>query len=300
VIYEHGQFVAVGNGILTSTDAVTWIDRESASDLSGRPLSAVSFGNGQFVAVGDSGLVLSSPDGVRWLPQQAGTTNDLTSIAFGNGQFVALLDPRNSRSNIVTSTDGVNWTLQAPTPRHILLPLYDVAYGSGRFVAVGGYGTIVTSPDGTNWVHQPSPTGCDLGAVAYGNGQFLLTACYPLVDGLLYIVTSSDGVNWVVRYRPWGSANIAFVNGRFMAVGGSGQILQSDPIISLSLQPTTEPGALKLSLAGPSGLAYTLQTSSDLITWHNLTNIISTQPSSVILDRLTPGSRPAFYRAYAQ
>jgi photosystem II stability/assembly factor-like uncharacterized protein len=44
---------------------------------------------------------------------------------------------------IFTSPDGMNWTQQTPPIR---LNLFGVTYGSGRFVAVGAFGTLLTSP----------------------------------------------------------------------------------------------------------------------------------------------------------
>src|SRR5436189_4668027 len=52
-------------------------------------LNAVVFGNGLFVAVGDNGVVVTSPDGEQWTPRVSGTMDRLPAIAFGNGRFVA-------------------------------------------------------------------------------------------------------------------------------------------------------------------------------------------------------------------
>jgi hypothetical protein len=35
----------------------------------------VTYGNGLFVAVGDGGTILTSPDGVTWTAQTSGTSN---------------------------------------------------------------------------------------------------------------------------------------------------------------------------------------------------------------------------------
>jgi len=45
--------------------------------------------------------------------------------------------------------------------------------GNGLFVAVGGGGTILTSPDGITWTLQTSGTSNTLYGIAYGNGRFV-------------------------------------------------------------------------------------------------------------------------------
>jgi hypothetical protein len=66
----------------------------------------VTYGNGLFVAVGDGGAILTSPDGVTWTPRTSGTSNTLFGVTYGNGLFVAVGDG----GAILTSPDGVNWT----------------------------------------------------------------------------------------------------------------------------------------------------------------------------------------------
>jgi hypothetical protein len=72
----------------------------------------------------------------------AGTTwtlriglNHLSSVAYGNGLFVAVGRSDAGRGTILTSPDGVTWTVRAsPTSNQ----LNGVTYGNGLFVAVGG------------------------------------------------------------------------------------------------------------------------------------------------------------------
>lgn len=66
----------------------------------------IAYGNGQYVAVGASGYVTTSTDGVNWTtPKQVGTAN-WKSIAYGNGKFVAF----NYDGYTSVSTNGTTWT----------------------------------------------------------------------------------------------------------------------------------------------------------------------------------------------
>ena len=95
-------------------------------------------------------------------------------------------------------------------------------------------------------------------------------------------------MNWTQRQTATTNAfnRIAYGNGRFVAVGHHGTILTSGPIINLTLTSTAGTGPLRLSLEGPTGLGYTIQTSTDLITWQTVTNITSVQPTTVVLHTL--------------
>ena len=71
--YGNDIFVAVGgkdfNGaIQTSTDGINWaqVNSDTQEPLTVQDLYSVVYGNGQFVTVGVSGTVLTSPDGTTW------------------------------------------------------------------------------------------------------------------------------------------------------------------------------------------------------------------------------------------
>jgi hypothetical protein len=52
-------------------------------------LFGVTYGSGQFAAVGDLGTVLTSPDAVTWSSSFPQHDTNLRDVAFGNGKFVA-------------------------------------------------------------------------------------------------------------------------------------------------------------------------------------------------------------------
>ena len=312
-----GQIGAAGVGagqiniVLTSTDAVTWVQQDVGT---GGRLSGVSYGDGQFVVVSAwGGGILTSSNGVNWV-QRSGSSPRLNAVTYGKGQFVAVgyADTADTNNNqistpiILASTDGLTWVQRESGISAASAGLAGIAYGNGHFVAVGAryFGSlggltgraIVTSTDGLKWVEQHSGTEPDsLTSVAYGNGQFV-----AMGDGML---TSTDGVNWVQRQsgtQAYLLFGVAYGIGHFVAVGAEGAILQSGSIIALALARKPSTDLLTLSLEGPTGLAYTIQSSSDLVSWRNATNITSAQPINVIFDALRPESNRVFYRAYTE
>src|SRR5437762_8573852 len=84
----------------------SWEIRETPTP---RPLRAVTYGNGLFVAVGDHGTIITSTDGASWSAQSAGTTAvDLSAVCWGNGRFVTVgEDLIDYHGHILTSSNGV-------------------------------------------------------------------------------------------------------------------------------------------------------------------------------------------------
>jgi hypothetical protein len=134
------MFVAVGNGIdhssliWTSTNATTW---RIISRL-GPNLRSITYGNGLFVAVGNTGTILTSPDANDWTESISGVEWNLRGVTYANGVFVAV----GNGGGILSSADGTNWTSHISGTEE---NLHNVAYGHSTFVAVGNAGTIVQS-----------------------------------------------------------------------------------------------------------------------------------------------------------
>ena len=315
IAYGDGRFVAVGGdqdgwtlNFETTSLGVMW--GPSTSWPLAPYFYAVTYGEGQFVTVGEFGSFVTSTNGINWawplcalncstLDPSLPLDPSLRGITYGNGQFVAVGDS----GTIVTSADSTNWV-----QRHsgTTFGLNGIISGNGLFVVVGGYysqtnnlltqSIILTSTNGIDWIERPSATTNLLYAVAYGNSQFVAVGAFGTV------LSSTDGINWTERQSGTHNhlSSICYGNGHFFAVGASGTILESGSIINLELKPNPANASVGLSLTGPSGLNYTIETSPDLVSWHALTNVISTQPTEIIFDPLPMAAGRAFYRAYSQ
>jgi hypothetical protein len=199
-----------------------------------------------------------------------------------------------------------------------------LAYANGQWIEVGGswladWGAdIETSLDGFNWFETapqgPSgpgtPFGSVLNAIAYGNGNYVAVGGEQeyavenwFVPGPLMVLTSTDGITWIRRSQTntqTSARAVAYGNGRFVLLAGSGVILQSDPIIRLSLTRNPGVGLITLSLEGPTGMNCTMQSSSDLISWQDLINITSVEATTTVGIPFHSVSRQMFYRASTQ
>lgn len=170
-----------------------WLVRPSNINSS---LNAVAFGNGLFVAVGESGAIVTSPDGNVWTPRVSGTTDRLPAVVFGNGRFVATCANRSTPA--ITSADGISWTPVTVTDGNGApadsSAFNSIAFGGGRFLAGGG-ADIMGSLDGISFqiiIPAPYPLGPGgpIKTLTYFRGKFYA------FTGYWGFYATADGVLW--------------------------------------------------------------------------------------------------------
>ena len=270
-----GLFVAVGDsGSAYSTDGVMW--RPAATFPAGR-FRGVAWGGGQFVAVGPSGRIATSPDGVTWTDRSPGGEEGYESIAYRASTFVAVTgDCRRA-----TSTDGIGWNVDWMNDTCRFGSDMLVTASSYTFVAIGGATTsqvAYTSTYGSDSWRPYSIPKCRWRAAPWNGAVFVAVGSYldlgvvrggssisangyewsprtvisdgdywgAAWNGSLFAAvgenlaaTSTDGTNWVQRAIPAGFYRALAWNGTlFAAVGDAGAVATSaDGITWPTLQP---------------------------------------------------------------
>lgn len=161
------QFVAGGidlRRVVSFDDGNNWVgefvepsppDASLVTDIARGPVQIV-------MVAGD--LTFTSNDGYQWESFQD-FQGYITGVAYGLDLFVSV----GSGGRRAYSEDGWGW-INRPDPDEGASYLA-IAYGEGRFVAVG-MDRMATSNDGQTWTTTPLQ-GAKLEAIAYGNGQFL-------------------------------------------------------------------------------------------------------------------------------
>jgi len=216
----------------------------------------VSYADGQYVAVGgwrtcdeerrfDGGpqrmAIFVSSDGTDWDDVSPSIEVPLQSLAWAEDGWVAVGGEHYSipestdsgqSSIVMTSADGRSWEQVWQDTEEPIGRLHDVAFGSGRIVALGyhvEYGNyIVTSDFGDDWF-QPGPkrfgapgAGADWQEdfdprdVTYGAGVFLLTG---EGRGDSIVAVSEMGRDWTLVRGAAGGDQMgaaSYVNGRFI------------------------------------------------------------------------------------
>lgn len=214
VQFLNDQFIAVGahGSIFTSPDGAFWSARVSNT---GYVLTAVTLGNGLYVAVGES--IVTSTDGATWAVRQSYLPPTyLYGVAYGNGTYVGV-GKNGTYGAVMRSTDGTNWvTVNTGTG---LPPLSDVTFNNNMFTAVGNNASVFVSSDGSAWTARDAcetfSYDCnDLYAIAFGNGVQVAVGESDTV------YTSSGTVNWTKRMTSYNGSwlrGVAFGNNTFFA-----------------------------------------------------------------------------------
>jgi len=208
--FGDNAFVSVGTRgtIVSSINGGPWEPRTSGT---ANDLQAVAHGNGMFVAAGANGTLLSSSNGIDWVVRNTGGAWSKPDIAYGNGVFVVATKGAGAVWTMLVSTNAADWTainLDAVGPQNSPMPFGSIAFGEGKFVAVGGqYGAsmVVTSTNGLIWREQgvdlPRASSAMTGPITYGNGKFAMVVSNVTDDDddggyLDHVLLSEDGVFW--------------------------------------------------------------------------------------------------------
>lgn len=115
------------NGVV---DVTTWTQRQAGLE---NALNDVDwdFGGRQFVAVGDAGTVLTSPDGIVWTPRDSGSNENLYDVSCDGYDCMAAGDS----GTILLTNDGRDWTTRYDGPDNV--ELRAVMHGLTRGIAAG-------------------------------------------------------------------------------------------------------------------------------------------------------------------
>ena len=161
IAYGDGQFVVVGSSISfqcgpnvwTSTNLNSWEPVGINCLDSLPPLTAVAYGNGQFVAFGPRPEILTSSDGRQWHSRTSQVFNGSWSgaIAFGRGTFVIAAPDDNAHA------DAIWGILQSDDTRPFLSGARDSASGHFEVSVSGGLALryrlqAATSLPSTDWI----------------------------------------------------------------------------------------------------------------------------------------------------
>lgn len=139
------------------------------------------------------------------------------STAAGNGVTVRV---GGFSSDVLLSKNGSPWECHNSGT---LSSLYAVAFGRGRFVAVGNEGAVAASTDGATWKVVKTASDDRLRSVIYAKGLFVAVG----YNGT--IITSPDGISWSKRRSDTAGRlhAVTFGNDRFVAITRTGEIVAS-------------------------------------------------------------------------
>ncbi len=257
----------------------------------GNDLNGVTYGPGMWVAVGDAGTILTSPDAMTWTIREYSAEVDFQAIAWSGLELVAVggrYNPESGRWNaaVWTSTDGESWQpSQVPEA-----PLFvDVTWDGARFVALATERSdfwlgsqIFVSEDGLAWLASSQRLLERLEAVVARPGLRVAVGarCFMAPIGYCgwrpFATVSHDDGPWVEATLPaaatWGILNgIADGGGRLVAVGSEGHTFTSTDGTSWEVHESSYPTLTRVEWVNGAFLALaeddTLVRSADGVAW---------------------------------
>lgn len=224
-LWDSGDYLLAGHSgmmvVGTRTNSVKPVQWQPLVESVRSWLWSVAHTPTHYVAVGDYGTILSSPNGVDWDYELVplAVTN---SVLLGVGGNSNLLLAVGSQGAVLWATNVYLWTGLSPRPT--TNDLQGVCCDGTQFILAGGNGTILTSPNGMDWTRRTTPTSAFLmsvetfpgGLVTVGSGGTILTS-------------ANSGTNWTARVS--GTTNwlsqVRWLNDRLVAVGQNGCLLTS-------------------------------------------------------------------------
>ncbi len=199
-----------------------------------------------FVAVGDGGLIMRSTNGgASWTTITPPTSKSLVAVTYGAGQFLAVGEG-SSVGCIFTSPDGLTWTdRSAGSSFENGGAFRSVVFDGTAFIA-GGWNTgIQRSTDGgVNWTRQRIVGSADYDILEFtiGAGAYVAAAIRKDGSDKKVLLVSADGTLWQesgTTSFPSTTTQIVFAGGEFITVqGGNGGFSKSGALFPSNNAPT--------------------------------------------------------------
>ncbi len=258
-------------------DVATWLNRTPAGLTTG--LNDVVWNGSLFVAVGDLGKIVSSPDGITWTAHTSGSTQRLKGVYWDGSRFLAVGDG----ATILSSADGIDWSSLHTGEDDVWLK--DVSYSGNRYVAVGSLypantAYMLTSLDGLTWTENLTlpQNGRFLSDVAWSGQLFVASAMAEAFPNEAAVMVSQDGLTWVeviVSTESPSTLCVLWDDSRFIVGGIGGRLFFSPDGMNWSQanSPSTS-NYLGLASSGSTLVAAgvisnAVATSDDGLTWQS-------------------------------
>lgn len=208
----------------------TWTAR-----LTGLPtvLNDVLWSGDTFIAVGDSGVILTSVDGIDWVQIASGTDADLNAISSDGPDIVVVGD---NATVLLSTDDGESWNVRYGGDD---ISLHAVVVNAWQIIVGGRYrhsaeAFMMRSEDrGESWtaVESLPQSGHWSTDLVYAGGMFVAATDIPRSTGGTRVWVSIDGKDWqdivIWDSTTAGLYTILHDGNRFIVAGDYGAVFTS-------------------------------------------------------------------------
>lgn len=197
------------------------------SNVETRKVYASIWAASQWVAVGEGGMIITSPDGESWTQRNSGTSVDLKGISFSAGTLMVV----GNAVSLISTDRGQSWSIKTSFPKGSLL----ISVGNlnccswiGDSFLVGGNASFIglISSDGLSYTEfsKPSSSFNIYGALKHGSLYVAVGSGSTTTN----IYTSSAGSTWTgISSGASALRGLASSGDLLVAVGDGGTILTS-------------------------------------------------------------------------
>ncbi|MEO7427003.1 MAG: hypothetical protein ABI036_17580 [Fibrobacteria bacterium] len=178
-------------------------------------LSSVVWADGEWVALGPEGKLLTSWNSADWTYQSSGMSYSPDQLVAADHWIAALGDA----GAVYTSTDHRSWTYRNIG---VTSAFTAGAWNGSRMMLIGANGNLASSSDGITWAKTKLATEKNLTCVAWAGDRWVVTAS----GGLGYV--STDGTSWTAAFSDqYDSPSFLIWNGRYLVMAEFGVLVSS-------------------------------------------------------------------------
>ena len=185
----------------------------------------------------------------HWNVVQVSTNGfQLSDVIYAKGLYLAT-GGGGDGGTILTSTDGLDWTVRADGRAlgHSPSLVWGLAYGGGRCVTVGHFGGTSVSTNGVDWSYGKADTSA-LTGVAYGGGLFAAVGDSQGNVSGPGVFISANGTNWTRKTLSPSETrtffDVAYGASKFVATAEGGYIYTSSDGEVWTRSATTNAGKI--------------------------------------------------------
>lgn len=246
---DEGMLICGDEGtILYCADGEQFVLAESTTTVD---LNAVTCFNGSFFAGGESGVVLTSSDGLNWANIQLPDERDIIGLESNDSIIMAIT----RETDYYISTDGSNWDGQnynqyyeGYSDQYIfncLKSMGDTFFVAGQMKEYPDTPFVMYTETGEVWFNKPLAeiNGTDpssffplyINAIGYNLDQIVAACNY----GRLLTITNCAECNQADEYAQADLYDLAFGNGKLLIVGEeySHSIIDVNTVRQYTIQP---------------------------------------------------------------
>lgn len=233
LISYKGKIIAVtnsngNNNIAESEDGLYF--KEISQFMNAKRYNDATWGNGNFIVVGNGGSIIQSYNGEKWSYENK-RFGEVLAVDYGAAGYVA----SGLSGNIYFSKNGDSWNKvhNIPSFSHYNTLLNDIKWVDDRYICASENGEVLSSSDGVNWeqiytIATPNNTSFEIQSIVRANEDTLI---YNYNKEKTIVVKTNDYKVWTSYEYAGLIKGVTYVNGKYYAIGEKSIMTSSDGVI---------------------------------------------------------------------